>query len=83
LQDAVKDSDLVKGNPMFETIKNPSGFTYPTAGSAATLAAQMRQSPRPAPSLGQNTEEVLADLLGMGAGEIAALHDSGTIKTKA
>ena len=83
LHDAVANSDLVQGNPIFETIENPSGFTYPTAGSAATMPAQTRQSPRPAPLLGQNTEEVLAELLGMNSREIAALHDSGTIKTKA
>jgi len=83
LHDAVTNSDLVQGNPIFETIENPSGFTYPTAGSAATMPAQTRQSPRPAPLLGQNTEEVLAEFLGMNSREIAALHDSGTIKTKA
>ena len=83
LHDAVTNSDLVQGNPIFETMKNPSGFTYPTAGSAATIPAQTRQSPRPAPLLGQNTEEVLAEFLGMNSLEIAALHDSGTIKTKA
>jgi len=83
LHDAVTNSDLVQGNPIFQTMKNPSGFTYPTVGSAATIPAQTRQSPRPAPLLGQNTEEVLAEFLGMNSREIAALHDSGTIKTKA
>ena len=83
LQDAVNDPSLVKDNPIFETMENPSGFSYPTAGSAVTIAEMVRQSPRPAPSLGQNTEEVLADLLGLNSSEIASLHDSGTIKTKA
>jgi len=83
LQDAVEDSALVQDNPIFETMKNPSGFSYPTVGSAATIAAQTRQSPRPAPILGQNTAEVLTDLLGLNSSEIGALIDSGTISNKA
>ena len=83
LQEAVKDPSLVADNPIFETMENPSGFSYPTAGAAATIAALTRQTPKPAPSLGQNTEEVLADFLGFNSGEIARLVDSGTIRTKA
>ena len=83
LQEAVKKPSLVTDNPIFETMENPSGFSYPTAGAAATIAALTRQTPKPAPSLGQNTEEVLADFLGFNSGEIARLVDSGTIRTKA
>jgi len=83
LQDAVTDPVLVQENPIFEIMKNPSGFSYPTAGSAVTIPELERQSPRPAPVLGQNTEEVLADLLGLDSKEIASLSDSGTIRTKA
>ena len=83
LQHAVKDPSLVTDNPIFETMENPSGFSYPTVGSAATIAAQTRQSPKPAPTLGQDTEEVLMDLLGLNSGAIASLKDSGTISTKA
>ena len=83
LRDAVDDPALVKGNPIFTEIKNPSGFTYPTPGSVATLGGETRGVPKTAPILGQNSEDVLADLLGMGSGEIASLIDSGIVKGSA
>jgi len=83
LRDAVDDSTLVKGNPIFTEMKNPSGFTYPTPGSVATLGGETRGVPKTAPRLGQNSEDVLADLLGMGSSEIASLIDSGIVKGSA
>ena len=80
LRDAVDDPALVKGNPVFTEMKNPSGFTYPTPGSVATLGGETRGAPKTAPVLGQNSEDVLADLLGMGSGEIASLIDNGIVK---
>ena len=35
---------------------------------------------RPAPLLGQDTDRVLAELLGLGAAELAALHAAGVIE---
>ena len=83
LRDAVDDSTLVKGNPIFTEMKNPSGFTYPTPGSVATLGGETRGVPKTAPRLGQNSEDVLADLLGMESSEIASLIDSGIVKGSA
>jgi 2-methylfumaryl-CoA isomerase len=34
---------------------------------------------RPAPISGQDTDEVLTEILGMGEGELARLHDRGII----
>ena len=83
LRDAVDDPALVKGNPVFTEMENPSGFTYPTAGSVATLGGETRGIPKTAPTLGQNSEDVLADLLGMGSNEIASLIDNGIVKGSA
>ena len=83
LRDAVDDPALVKGNPIFTDMKNPSGFTYPTPGSVATLGGERRGIPKTAPMLGQNSQEVLADLLGMNSGEIASLIDNGIVKGSA
>ena len=83
LRDAVDDSTLVKGNPIFTEMKNPSGFTYPTPGSVATLGGETRGVPKTAPRLGQDSEDVLADFLGMGSSEIASLIDSGIVKGSA
>ncbi|MEP6343777.1 MAG: CoA transferase [Maricaulaceae bacterium] len=83
LRDAVDDPALVKGNPIFTDMKNPSGFTYPTPGSVATLGGETRGAPKTAPTLGQNSEDVLAELLGMGSGEITSLIESGIVKGSA
>jgi 2-methylfumaryl-CoA isomerase len=34
---------------------------------------------RPAPLLGEHTEQILAEVLGLGATEIARLHDDGIV----
>lgn len=80
LRDAVDDSALIRDNPVFTEMKNPSGFTYPTPGSVATLGGEIREVPKTAPVLGQNSEDVLADLLGMGSDEITSLIDNGIVK---
>ncbi len=64
---------------MFGTAKNPSGFNYPAAGSFATVPQLDRQAPQPAPHNGANSEEILAERLGLSSGAIAALIDAGTV----
>ncbi len=78
-QAVASEPRLVSANPLFSTIDHPSGHTYPTPGYAGTLGGEARQTPRPAPLLGADTEEVLAQVLGCDAGEIAGLHDRGVV----
>ncbi|RZT86763.1 2-methylfumaryl-CoA isomerase [Pseudonocardia sediminis] len=54
------------------------------AGSSITARSPMRWNGEhggtgEAPELGRDTDEVLADVLGLGSGEIAALHDRGIV----
>ena len=77
--DAARDPELVGNNPIFCTANNPSGATYPAAGSFATLPGQDRQPPAPAPYLGAHSEEILASRLGLGSGAIAKLIDTGIV----
>lgn len=74
---AVRDPVLVTDNPVFSTIQQTSGLRYPVPGAMATLPAQMRETPRRARRLGEDSEEILADLLGLGSGQIGALIDRG------
>ena len=78
--DAANDPALVANNPVFGSAANPSGFDYPAAGSFATVPQLDRQAPQPAPRNGANSEEVLAERLGLSSGAIAALIDAGTVK---
>ena len=80
LSEASKDDSLFAANPVFGRAAQPSGIDYPVPGPAATLAGQPRGAPVPAPRLGANTDEVLADLLGMSSGEIGRLHDAGLVR---
>ncbi len=80
MHEAANDPDLVTNNPLFgSSPDNPSGFNYPAAGSIANIPAQKRGAPRPAPFLGQHSEEVLAERLGLATGAIGKLIDKGIV----
>ncbi len=79
LDAALQDRRLYKDNPVFQDVAQPSGLTYPLGGAPVTIPQDQRADVRPAPRLGQHTDEVLADVLGLGGGEIARLHDAGVV----
>jgi 2-methylfumaryl-CoA isomerase len=79
LEAALEDPRLFKDNPLFEQIRHPSGLSYPAPGAMATIPQDQRGEVRPAPRLGQHTDEVLAEVLGLPGGEIARLHDDGVV----
>ena len=79
LGEAAKDDSLFARNPVFAHASQPSGLDYPVPGPAATLIGKPRGAPAPAPVLGADTDQVLAELLGMSSGEIAKLHDAGVV----
>ncbi len=69
------DRDHVLGNPMFTTLDQPGIGRYPVAATPLQFGAVPRQPPRPAPLLGQHTDEILSGVLGLPDHEIARLHD--------
>ena len=70
------DPALSAANPLLAAVGHPGGH-YLAPGAAATLPGDERGTPQPAPPLGRDTEQVLAEVLGLPAGEIARLHDAG------
>jgi 2-methylfumaryl-CoA isomerase len=81
MYEAATDPVLVDDNPLFgPSPVNPSGFAYPAARSFANIPGEARGDPRPAPYLGEHTEEVLAEKLGLSAAQIAALVDRGVAR---
>ncbi len=78
--EAANDPVLVAGNPLFgPSPANPSGLEYPAARSFAHLGGHERADPAPAPYLGQDSEQVLGDRLGLASGTIADLIDRGVV----
>jgi 2-methylfumaryl-CoA isomerase len=77
--EAAHDPALVTQNPMFATIENPSGLTYPAAGSFATIPQMSREPALPAQRLGESSEHILSTHLGLSAGQIGALIDKGVV----
>lgn len=77
-QAIAEEPRLFTENPVFAPVAHPGG-TYPTPGAAARLPGETPAPPSPAPRIGADTDAVLADLLGLGEGEIARLHDQGLV----
>ncbi len=73
------DPRCSEANPMFELVEQPGIGTYLMPGSPLSFSAQPRVPVRRAPVLGEHTDEVLADLLGLTGTEIGRLHDDGVI----
>jgi 2-methylfumaryl-CoA isomerase len=79
LEAALDDPRLYKDNPVFEEVRHPSGLSYPAPGAMASIPQDQRGPVQPAPRLGQHTDEVLAQVLGLSGAEIGRLHDAGVV----
>jgi 2-methylfumaryl-CoA isomerase len=66
-------------NPIFEEVEQPGIGTYLMAGSPLEFSEVERVPVAPAPMLGEHTEEVLADVLGLTDPEIGRLEGDGVI----
>jgi 2-methylfumaryl-CoA isomerase len=60
---------------MFAMTDNPGIGRYLTPGSPLAFAELSREPPKAAPALGQHTDEILSEVLGLASAEIARLHD--------
>jgi 2-methylfumaryl-CoA isomerase len=77
-----QDPALVANNPLFgPSPANPSGFEYPAPRSFANIPGREAGDPQAAPYLGEHSEEVLAERLGLSSGEIGGLIDRGVVGT--
>ena len=76
---ASEDADATEDNPIFSRIEQPGIGTYPVAGQPMHFSGVEREPPRPAPSVGQHTDEILAEILKLDSGSIGKLHDEGIV----
>jgi 2-methylfumaryl-CoA isomerase len=66
-------------NPMFGMVQQPGVGPLLAPASPFDFSALPRLAARAAPKLGQHTEEVLEELLGIGAAEFGRLHDQRVV----
>lgn len=74
-----EDPDLSTANPMFAELEQPGIGSYLVPGSPLAFGAAAREPPRRAPELGEHTEEILAEVVGLGEAEIGRLYDDGVV----
>lgn len=74
-QMVAEDPRCSEANPMFASIEQPGIGRYLVPGSPLAFSAAPRQAPVRAPRLGEHTDEVLADVLGLSSGAIGTLRD--------
>jgi len=80
MHEAATSAALVDANPLFgPSPANPSGFAYPAPRSFAHMPDKPAGDPAPAPYLGQHSEEILSDRLGLSPGAIGKLVEAGTV----
>src|SRR6266404_883271 len=65
-------------NPLFAEIEQPGIGRYPMPGLPLDFGAAPRQPTRSAPRLGEHTDIVLSEVLGLSSAEIGRRHDEGS-----
>lgn len=78
-QMVAEDPRVSTANPMFSTLEQPGVGRYLVPGSPINFGAFERQTPRRAPILGEHTDEILSQDLGMSDSEIGSLRDAGVV----
>jgi 2-methylfumaryl-CoA isomerase len=73
------DPACSEANPMFTSVEQPGVGRYLMPGLPLDFSAKERAPVRPAPRLGQHTEEVLSEVLGIGSAELGRLFDKRVI----
>jgi 2-methylfumaryl-CoA isomerase len=74
-QALAEDPRLSTANPMFAEVDHPGIGPLLTPGTPLDFSGVPRLPPRSAPRLGADTDEILAEVLGLGSAEIGRLHD--------
>ena len=70
-----EDPRCSPANPMWEEVEQPGIGSYLMPGSPLDFSGAERLAPRAAPMLGEHTDQVLAEVLGLGDAEIGRLYE--------
>lgn len=75
-----EDPECSPANPMFSTVVQPGVGEMLAAAIPLDFSARERIAAAPAPRLGEHTEQVLQELLGVSSAEFGRLHDQGVVR---
>ncbi len=73
------DADLSEDNPMFAMLHQPGVGEMLAPASPLEFSRIARVPVAPAPRLGQHTDEILLDILGLTEHDVGVLHDDGIV----
>ncbi|MBL77838.1 MAG: 2-methylfumaryl-CoA isomerase [Acidimicrobiaceae bacterium] len=76
-----EDPRCTTANPLFAALDQPGVGRHLVPGSPLAFAGNDDRGSATAPRLGEHTEQVLAEDLGLGAAEVSALVDRGVVAT--
>ena len=74
------DERVSESNPMFATVSQEGIGKYLTPSSPLNFQGIGRSTPIPAPRLGEHTDQIMAEILGLTSTEIGRLRDSQIIQ---
>lgn len=74
-----EDPECSVHNPLFTEIDQPGIGRYAAPSYPARFGAADPMPARPAPRLGEHTDEILMTLLGMSDSQVGRLHDTGVV----
>ncbi|MCG6860429.1 MAG: CoA transferase [Chromatiaceae bacterium] len=74
-----EDPRVSTANPMFSELEQPGIGSYLVPGSPIDFGAFDREPPRRAPILGEHTDEILSQDLGLSDSEIGRLRQAGLV----
>jgi 2-methylfumaryl-CoA isomerase len=74
-----EDPDCSTDNPMFRSVEQPDIGTYLAPATPMDFSQVARIPALPAPRLGEHTDEILLDILGLSEHEVGTLHDDGIV----
>ena len=66
-------------NPLFSQIEQPGIGDYRVPGSPLQFSASPRIAPERAPLLGEHTDQVLSEVLGLSDGQIGKLREKKVV----
>lgn len=73
------DPDCSPDNPLFTLAEQPGIGRYLMPSTPLDFGSSPRLPAKPAPLLGEHTDEILLDILGLSEAQVGHLHDTGVV----